>query len=405
MSSPNSAESSVFDSYHEENRNSACTTVEFTKDNEFKDSDGNNHDINNGDNDTNNIITDDNRSIVYSQYEPVNAILNELYSNKLTYLKLNEHKANNLPNGKTLTYVKYWGFTKHQYQIFTMLDPELFFKQSRFFAAFQQIKITTFELDLIANYYIPPLKNYSKFNHNYEIIFSSFNSISLLFKNLYFELYEIMNFNIIIDEALMLTIISKNVETMYNRCISFIKGITLFYETYDEYEIPVIEIPVELLNLSSDPTSKYQHSSNLVFNYYKERLLNFFFILPFDIIELETSEAKDYAKLITSEFKVFKNLLDLEKQYNYNMKKKSQAMKNYTKRQKEEYLIKRQEHNKKSEKFKIGNLFNSVKIGLLYIILSPFIFICWFWFSIFSQNKAIIEPPDDYQAYNYLKND
>lgn len=283
--------SSVFDSYEDVTRNkdSSHTTMEFNKNDSFS-----------------LHTTETEVTIIFSQYEPVNEILNRRYNEKLTYLRLhNQTDYKPPPNGRRETYDSYWNINTSELQILDMLENGLILRQSQYFSLFTSLKILTYDLDLITNYYLP--KYDKQLGDKFCKILISFKFIHSHFELMYYQISQIILNNIIVNEDYIRSIFNSHLKNLDTNSDLFLEGVILFSELFNEEQFSLINLPVHLKSLSRDATNELVDSTHSIIPYTIDNFKTFRTVLPFHLIPLLNLECVNYTQSISEKYEILRS--------------------------------------------------------------------------------------------------
>lgn len=315
MDSRSSFQSSIFDRYSSENREFRLSVL--SEGTDYDDFEGFHKGVNDFSFDRTQHDTK------FSQYEPVNNILNQLRNKKFTLKTLNRIQDYNT-NQPQRSYCEFWNFNDEQYQIIQMLEPALLSQQSSIFQIFNEIMMLRQELIFLIEQFITPLLNKENYSNIAEQIYKSFQSLYNLIHILYSNLSDIVQNKIVVNKETFATIINQECIRLNDKKASFIPGLVLFLESdiIDSYEPLILK--------------------------YVGKLSIFHTILPLEILDLPISSA-------------IENCVNIQVAI---------------KKQRQKY------RRTKSFLSIIKQLPGSILLILQTSLLLPFIFICWSYFSI-----------------------
>lgn len=200
MNSIDSA-SSLFDRFSQEYITSAHTTVEIGKLPTFE-------------------INECNEK-VYSQYEPVNQILNTLSNSRYTLNKLGKDSGNLVPS-----FLEYWKFEDEQYQVLHMLEPELLKNQSTMFQIYFNLKTLKYEIEVELRDNIVKYMTQLDANKSRQV-YDALNLMVSTLSSLLSDLSYILRSNIITNIHSFSSRILTDFETLESSS-EFINGISYF---------------------------------------------------------------------------------------------------------------------------------------------------------------------------------
>lgn len=315
---PNSTGSSIFDRYSQELNDSRFSLI---SENSLLGFDKSIKKLNNIDSiasvrDKNNLFFSDlNQSTSYSHYEPVNNILQYLHRKKVTLNNLKQNSNDSL-NNTVDSYCQYWGLEDENYQVINMLEPDLIRIQTDIYQFYQAIKQVNFEIKIISNHFIPIILNFESVelnNIDKNKIFKSFQVLSNLFDSLYKNISYIVENKIVVNETIIFSIVNQEFEKIYNAMDSFICGIIILFDIYDNskrmfnYLITNGELILKqngLIKKNFDCSNMFPH---ILLTKYKFKLFMFDSILPFELNKSRLSTTIDYCNQIKIKIENEKN--------------------------------------------------------------------------------------------------
>lgn len=265
--------------------------------------------------DENNLILNDLNHSTYSHYEPVNNILQYLHNKKLTINNLKQNSNDSL-NVTKESYCQYWGLEDENYEVINMLEPELIKIQTDIFQFYQAIKQVNFEIKIISNHFIPIILNFESIelnDTNKNKIFKSFQILSNLFDSLHKNISYIIENKIVVNETIIFNIINNEFEKIYNAIDSFISGIVILFDIYDNnnklmnYLINNGELILKQNGLIKDKFDFSNMLPHILLTKYKFKLYMFDSILPFELNKSRLSTTIDYCNQIKIKIENEKN--------------------------------------------------------------------------------------------------
>ena len=188
------------------------------------------------------MINEENTEKTYSQYEPVNNILQKLFVDKMTHNKLNSndgtdnHNDNNTStkNECDKSYFEYWSMTDEHVQILQMLEPVIIQDQSTLFETCRLVCNISNDLNHIINNEIPLIETNIDPN-----LISSFNSLSTFFQTLQRNVKYLLFKDIVCNSYPIHSLVNNCFIEMYGKRNSFIKGINIPFD-FDITETPIL---------------------------------------------------------------------------------------------------------------------------------------------------------------------
>lgn len=221
--------SSLFDRYSQEGISSAHTTLDIKKPPIFE-------------------INECNEKI-YSQFEPVNHILNTLFNSRYTLNKLG-----NGSNDIALSFLEYWKFEDEQYQILHMLEPELLKTQTLLFQIYHNIKDLKFEIDNEMQESIPKYLAQLDTNKRGQV-YNALNLLLNIFSSLLSDLKYILQSNIITNIHSFSSRVLSDFTILENSS-EFIVGISYFCNDPPEH-LTALALKLSLLESIIPKTSSH----------------------------------------------------------------------------------------------------------------------------------------------------